>query len=106
MQRILTAALAIPFALVVTFYAPPWLFALVVGAFASLMLDEYLGLIQAAGRGRPGRWFLLPAGLVAASFAGGAPWIVTSILVATFCLMTSCIFASDLGNALDSVAAG
>jgi len=105
MKRIITAAVAIPFALGITLYAPTWLFATVVGAFAALMLDEYFEMTVAAGGARPGRWFLVPGGLVAASFAGGIPWIMTSLAVTTLCLMTSCIFAS-IGTTLPRVAAG
>src|SRR5215471_8433598 len=92
MKRILTAIIAIPVALAVTFYAPKWLFAGFDAALAALMIDEYFKLTRSAGGTPPGRWFLLPAGLVAASFAGGIQWIVISLAIAVLCLMTSCLF--------------
>ena len=68
MKRLATAAVAIPVALLLTQYSPNWLFALVAGLLAALMLDEYLQLSVATGHSRPGRWFLIPGALVAASF--------------------------------------
>ena len=72
MKRIITAAVAIPVALLVTWYSPQWLFAVLAGVVTALMLDEYLSLAAAKGRSRPGRWFLIPGSAVTVSFAGGS----------------------------------
>src|SRR5256885_16688188 len=106
MKRILTAAIAVPLALAVTLYAPNWLFALLVAGLAGLMLDEYLELTVAGGYARPGRWFLVPGGMVAASFAAGGPWIVTSVVLAALSLMASGVFATPGETALSRVSAG
>lgn len=105
MKRIVTAAIAIPVALAVTWYAPNWLFAGFVGALAGLMLEEYFELTVSSGGTRPGRWFLLPGGLVAVSFAGGSSWVVASLVTATLYLMTSCVFTTIEG-ALSRVVSG
>lgn len=105
MKRILTAAIAIPIALAVTLYTPIWLFALVAGALAAAMLDEYFKVTAAAGATPPGRWFLLPGGLVATSFVGGSSWIIASLAFATLCLMSSTIF-TPVESAASRVATG
>src|SRR6185369_1655437 len=69
-------------------------------------LDEYFDLTAAVGHARPGRWFLVPGGMVAGSFAGGGPWIVTSVALAAFCLMASCIFTASVESVLSRVTAG
>jgi phosphatidate cytidylyltransferase len=105
MKRIITAAIAIPLALAVTLYAPDWLFAALVAVLAALMLHEYFQMIVAAGGTPPGRWFLLPGAVVAASFAFGNTWIIISTVLAAICLMGSSIFA-PVETALSRVTAG
>ena len=104
MKRILTAAVAIPAVLLATIYAPNWLFAILVGAVAALMLEEYFCL--SAARGRPGRWFLLPAAAVATSFVGGPQWILMILTGSVLCLMTTAAFAGDIDNAFVRVSTG
>lgn len=49
MKRVLTAVALIPVVLAIVFWAPLWLFALVVAVFIVLALYEYLGIVEAAG---------------------------------------------------------
>jgi len=106
MKRIITAAAAIAFALSVTFYAPDWLLAAIAGIVAGFMLEEYFQLSVARGHPRPGRWFVLPGALVAASFAAGDLWIVRSLAAAAILLMTSSVLHSALDDAFVRVAVG
>jgi phosphatidate cytidylyltransferase len=63
MKRVLTAAALIPVVLLIVFWAPLWLFALVVGALIVLTLREYLGIAEAAGV-KPFRWVSYVAALL------------------------------------------
>src|SRR5262245_6600214 len=106
MKRILTAAAVIPFALLVTIYSPDWLFALVAGVLAALMLNEYLSLCAQRGRARPGSWLLIAGAVVAASFLGGWSWVVTTLVASTLCLLATAVFGGEIDSAMDRVAAG
>ncbi len=106
MKRILTAAIAIPVALLVTLYAPDWLFAVLLGALSALMLDEYFALSAAKGGVRPGRWFLLPGAAVTVAFAGGPEWILASLTASVLCLMAASVFDGEIDHALARVASG
>src|SRR5579884_1672116 len=109
MRRIVTAAIVIPFALAITWYLDTpntiWIFAIIDGVIAALMLNEYLQLVAATGNRLPPRWFLLPGGLVATSFAWGSSGVGAALVIALFCLMTSCI-ATSVETALSRVMAG
>ena len=63
MKRILTAVLLIPVVLAIVFWAPLWLFALVVAAIIVLALHEYLGIAEAAGV-KPFRLLVYVAGVL------------------------------------------
>lgn len=106
MKRLATAAIAIPLALLLTQYSPDWLFAIVAGVLAAMMLDEFLNMSAATGIGRPGRWFLVPGGLVAASFLYYPGGVVFSAAAAALCLTTSSVFGQDLQKAFGRVSAG
>jgi phosphatidate cytidylyltransferase len=49
MKRVLTAAVLIPFVLLLVFRAPLWLFALAVAGIVVLTIHEYIGIIKAYG---------------------------------------------------------
>ena len=49
MKRVLTAVVLIPVVLAIVFWAPLWLFSLVVAAISVLALHEYLNIVEAAG---------------------------------------------------------
>jgi phosphatidate cytidylyltransferase len=106
MSRVLTAAIAIPIVVLLTWFAPPWLFALAVGAVAALGVEEFFSLAEKQGIGRPRRWFLVPAGAVSVSFLWGYSWVVSAIVIAAMLLMTSAVFAGSLQHALGRVGIG
>jgi phosphatidate cytidylyltransferase len=106
MKRVLTAAVAIPLVLLITLFAPDWLFALVVGLVCAVAIEEFLSLGAAKGIGRPGRWFLAPAAFVAVSYIGGAGWVLTTLALATLLLMTAMIFSRNIDTALGGVGVG
>ncbi len=106
MKRLITAALAIPFALILTIYSPAWLFALVTGGISAMMLNEYLALSAARGKGRPGWWFLVAGGLVTASFVWTYAAVLLALTAAAICLLTSTVSGHELEGAFDRIAAG
>src|SRR5262249_2487013 len=55
MKRVLTAVVLIPLVLLVVYYAPWWLFDLLVTAIIVLALHEYLAIAEAAGL-KPFKW--------------------------------------------------
>lgn len=55
MKRVLTAVVLIPLVLLVVFWAPIWLFSLVVGLLVVLSLHEYLAIVEHSGI-EPVRW--------------------------------------------------
>lgn len=106
MQRVVTALVAIPIVLLVTLFAPDWIFAFVTGLVAALAVDEFCSLGAACGIGRPGRWFLAPAALVAVSFIGGAGWVLTSLTLAALALLTAQVLAGSIATAIGRVGIG
>ena len=109
MKRVLTASATIAFALLVTIYAPGWLFALVAGVVAAVMLDEYLNLFAAMRLPKPGRWILPIAVLVTWSFSLESSLAVvdtTLLTVAALSGLTIAAFRQNIDDALVSVAPG
>jgi phosphatidate cytidylyltransferase len=106
MKRVLTAIVAIPIVVLITLFAPDWIFAFVVGLAAAWSVDEFLSLGVARGIGRPGKWFLIPAALVAASFIGGAAWVLTTLTLSAIVLLTATVFGKPLEVALARVSMG
>src|ERR1051326_7774013 len=106
MKRIITAAVAVPVALILTIYSPDWLFALLVGLVAALMLSEYFTLAATKGLGRPGSWFLIPAALAAAAFVGGTAWIVTVLTASTLALLSVTVLSRRVECAFETVSVG
>jgi phosphatidate cytidylyltransferase len=106
MKRVLTAAVAIPIVLLVTIFSPDWLFAFAVGLVCAAAVDEFLSLAERKGIGRPGRWFLVPAALVAISFIGGGGWTVTVFAISAITLMTVTIFSRSIETALGRIGMG
>jgi len=106
MKRVVTAVVAIPLVLAITWFAPNWVFAFVVGLVAALAVEEFLSLGARRGIGRPGRWFLAPAVLVTASFVGGTGWGMTSLALSVLALLTVTIFSGPVETALGRVAIG
>jgi phosphatidate cytidylyltransferase len=104
--RVLTAAVAIPPVVLLTLFAPDWIFALVVGLFSALSVEEFFSLAEKQGIGRPGRWFLVLAAGVSVSFLGGFGWVLSVVVVTGMLLMTAAIFAGSLQSALGRVGMG
>jgi phosphatidate cytidylyltransferase len=106
MSRVLTAIVAIPLVVLLTLFAPNWLFAIALGLVAALAVDEFLNLAEKKGIGRPGRWFLVPAALVAISFTGNASWVLMASVFSAIALMTVTIFSQPIDTALGRVGMG
>jgi len=106
MKRVITAAILIPVVLLTTLFAPDWIFAAVIGLVCALAVEEFLSLGVKSGIGRPGRWFLAPAGIVGFSFFGGLDWAIAVFGAATISLMSVSIFTNPMDAALGRVAIG
>ena len=106
MKRVLTAAVAVPFVVFITVFSPDWLFACFIGLVCALAGDEFLSLAERKGIGRPGRWFLVPSGLVAICFLGGANWVITAFAASALTLMTAMIFSERIETVLGRVGMG
>jgi hypothetical protein len=76
MKRVITAAIAVPIVVIITIFAPHWVFAFVLGLIPPRSLSRNSSRWDLRKEiGRPGRWFLIPAALVTISFIGGlAGW--------------------------------
>jgi phosphatidate cytidylyltransferase len=106
MKRVLTAFVAIPIVVAITVFTPDWAFAFCVGLVSALAAKEFLSLAATGSGDRVGNWFILPVGLVSASFIGGAEWVVTAVAMATLVLLSVSAFSGSLGSALVRAAAG
>jgi phosphatidate cytidylyltransferase len=80
MKRVLTAVVLIPVVLLVVFWAPIWLFSLVVGLLVILSLHEYLGIMEHSGI-EPVRWitYALAALVVVKNFIVAAARYDTNV---------------------------
>ena len=105
-NRVLTAAVALPVVVLLTLFAPHWLFAIAVGVFSAFSVDEFFSLAEKQGIGRPGRWFLALAAGVSVSFLGGFSWVLSAIVITAMLLMTAAIFVGSLQSALGRVGMG
>src|SRR5436305_571105 len=106
MKRLVSAAIAIPVVILITLFAPGWLFALVIGLVSALAVEEFFSLAEKQGIGRPGRWFAVPAAGVSVSFLWGFGWVVTAIVASAMLLMTAAVFSGTLHAALGRVGMG
>jgi phosphatidate cytidylyltransferase len=106
MKRVLTAAIAIPLVVVITIFAPDWLFALITGLVCALSAAEFLALAEKKGMARPGRWFLGLVALVAVSFIGGTGWVVSMLTFSAITLMTVTVFTGPIESALSRAGMG
>jgi phosphatidate cytidylyltransferase len=106
MKRVLTAAVAVPIVLLLTFYSPPGVFAGVIGIVAAAAVDEFASLGAKKGIGRPAKWFLILPALVSVSFLGGPERVIEALIVAALVVMSTASFGSSLETALGEVAIG
>lgn len=104
MKRVLTAAIGIPVTVLLTLYAPNWLFTLFLGVTAALCLEELLVLGAARIDSRPGRWVLVLGAAVTASFAGGIPTVLTVLTIAVLAAGAITSFSVSLEEALPKAA--
>jgi phosphatidate cytidylyltransferase len=106
MKRVITAAIAVPIVVIITIFAPDWVFAFVLGLTAAFAVEEFLSLGLRKEIGRPGRWFLIPAALVTISFIGGFGWVVTTLILGAMILLTGTIISGPLESAFGRVGVG
>jgi len=106
MKRVLTAAVGLPIVVLILVFAPTSVFALLLSVVAALAAEEFLSLAAKRGIGRPGRWFLLPAGIVAMSFLGGAALVLGATALTALALMTTCIISASPEAALGRIGMG
>jgi phosphatidate cytidylyltransferase len=106
MSRVLTALLGIPIVLGIVLFSPDWALALFVGLIAALAAEEFMELGSVRRLGRPGKWFALPVGLVAASFLGGGEWVLTTLTASALLLLAVTAFSGSLEEALGRAAVG
>jgi phosphatidate cytidylyltransferase len=104
MKRLLTAAVGVPITVVLTWFAPDWLFALVVAAAGAACLEELMKLGATRLDSRPGRWVLLVGAGVTLSFVGGAPLVLTALTFAVLIVGTVTSFSASLQETLPKVA--
>jgi phosphatidate cytidylyltransferase len=104
MKRIATALVGVPATLVLTLYAPNWLFAWVAGIAGAAGLEEVLRLGAARMETRPGRWVLPVGVLVTAAFAGGTGWGMTGVAGAMLFVGVVVTFSVTLKDALPKAA--
>jgi phosphatidate cytidylyltransferase len=91
MKRVLTAVVLVPLVLLAVFWAPLWLFALLVAGIIVLALHEYLGIAEAAGI-KPFRWLTYIFSLF--------PILGWEAAVAIRSVRAHYVFADSLGDSL------
>jgi phosphatidate cytidylyltransferase len=106
MKRLITAAIGVPATILLTLWAPTWLFALAIAAAGALCHEELLGLGASRLDSRPGRWVILLGAGVTLSFTGGVP---LALMVLTFSILLAVIitsFSASLQEAFPKAALG
>ena len=106
MKRLITAAIGVPATILLTLWAPTWLFALAIATAGALCHEELLGLGASRLDSRPGRWVILLGAGVTLSFTGGVP---LALMVLTFSILLAVIitsFSASLQEAFPKAALG
>ena len=106
LTRVLTAAVLIPLVVVAVFYAPLWLFAVVVAAIALVTLHEYFNIVEAYGL-KPLRTYVYVVVILlfARSWTVGNLEAVTLAAVFSVFLIPALLMSkSDLRGALPAAA--
>jgi phosphatidate cytidylyltransferase len=104
MKRLITAAVGVPAIVLLTLFAPGWLFALVIAGAGVGCLEELLTLGATRLDSRPGRWILVLGAIVTLSFTGG---VSTALITLAFSALAAAIitsFTASLPEALPKVA--
>ena len=104
MKRLLTAAIGIPLIVLVTLWAPSWLFAAMIAAAGARCFEELLVLGAARLDSRPGRWALLLGIGVTLSFLGGLPIVLGAVTLSVLIAATVTSLSASLPEALPKVA--
>ena len=104
MKRLVTAAIGVPATILLTLFAPNWLFALVVAVIAAACLEELMALGSLRLDTRPGRWVLLLGAGVTLSFSGGASLVLTALTFAVIITGAITTFSASLPEALPKAA--
>jgi phosphatidate cytidylyltransferase len=104
MKRILTALVGVPAVVLITLYAPKWVFALLIAIVGAGCLEELLVLGRARLGTRPGKWVLLLGAGVTASFIGGPYWVLTAATAAVLISGAITTFSVALEDAFPKAA--
>jgi phosphatidate cytidylyltransferase len=100
MKRLVTAAIGVPATILLTWFAPNWLFAFVVALAGAACLEELMALGAARLDSRPGRWVLLVGAGVTLSFLGGESLVLTTLTFAVLLVGAITSFTASLQEAL------
>ena len=104
MKRVLTAAIGVPATVLLTLFAPNWLFALAVALAGAGCLEELMRLGATRLDSRPGRWVLLLGAGVTLSFTGDTMLVLTTLTFAVLIAATVTSFSASLPEALPKAA--
>lgn len=104
MKRLITAAIGVPATVLLTWFAPNWLFALVIAGIAAACLEELMRLGATRLDSRPGRWVLLVGALVTLSFTGGPTLVLLFVALSMLIIGTVTSFSASLQEALPKAA--
>ena len=104
MKRLITAAIGIPVTVLLTLFAPSWLFALAVAAAGAACHEELLSLGASRLDSRPGRWVILLGAGVTLAFAGGVPLVLTVLTFAVLLAVIVTSFTASLQEAFPKAA--
>lgn len=104
MKRVLTAAIGVPATVLLTLFAPDWLFAIAVALAGTGCLEELMRLGATRLDSRPGRWVLLLGAGVTLSFTGDTMLVLTTLTFAVLIAATVTSFSASLPEALPKAA--
>ena len=104
MKRLITAAIGVPATILLTLFAPTWLFALTVAAAGAACHEELLALGASRLDSRPGRWVILLGACVTLSFVGGVPLVLTTLTFSILLALIVTSFSASLREAFPKAA--
>jgi phosphatidate cytidylyltransferase len=104
MKRLVTAAIGVPATILLTLFAPTWLFALTVAAAGAACHEELLTLGASRLDSRPGRWVILLGAGVTLAFVGGVPLVLTSLTFSILLAVIVTSFSASLQEAFPKAA--
>jgi len=98
MKRLVTAAIGVPATILLTLYAPDFLFAPLIAAVAVRCLWEFIELGKTRLGTPPGNWLFVVAAGVALTFAGGVSSALTGLAFAILVTLTAIAFATPFSE--------